>query len=54
VYTKPRPEAPPPDYPKGIWPLWYAAVAFAHTRRFGALYVLGLGLDVGLRRAGVI
>jgi hypothetical protein len=29
-------------------------VAFAHTRRFGALYVLGLGVDVILRRAGVI
>lgn len=54
VYTKPRPEAPPDNYPKGIWPLWYAAVAFAHTRRFGALYVLGLGVDVALRRAGVI
>lgn len=54
VYTKPRPEAPPDNYPKGIWPLWYAAVAFAHTRRFGALYVLGLGVDVILRRAGVI
>lgn len=54
VYTKPRPEAPPDNYPKGIWPLWYAAVAFAHTRRFGAFYVLGLAIDVVLRRAGVL
>jgi 1,4-dihydroxy-2-naphthoate octaprenyltransferase len=54
VYTKGRPEAPPANYPKGIWPLWYAAVAFAHTRRFGALYVLGLAADVALRRAGVL
>jgi 1,4-dihydroxy-2-naphthoate octaprenyltransferase len=35
-----RPDAPPPDYP--IWPLWFAAVAFLHTRRAGALLVLGL------------
>jgi 1,4-dihydroxy-2-naphthoate octaprenyltransferase len=38
--TAGRPDAPPPDYP--IWPLWFAAVAFLHTRRAGALLVLGL------------
>jgi 1,4-dihydroxy-2-naphthoate polyprenyltransferase len=54
VYTKPRPSAPPPELPKGIWPLWYAALAFSHTRRFGGLYVLGLAIDVILRRAGVL
>jgi 1,4-dihydroxy-2-naphthoate octaprenyltransferase len=54
AYVKPRPSAPPAEYPPGIWPLWYAAFAFAHTRRFGALYVLGLALDVILRRAGVV
>ncbi|GAC1655036.1 MAG: hypothetical protein NVS9B1_07300 [Candidatus Dormibacteraceae bacterium] len=37
---KPRPEKPPPNFP--IWPLWYAAVTFVHTRRAGALLVLGL------------
>jgi 1,4-dihydroxy-2-naphthoate octaprenyltransferase len=35
-----RPDAPPAGYP--IWPLWFAAVAFLHTRRAGALLVLGL------------
>jgi len=35
-----RPDAPPANYP--IWPLWFAAVAFLHTRRAGALLVLGL------------
>jgi 1,4-dihydroxy-2-naphthoate octaprenyltransferase len=54
AYVRPRPAAPPAQYPPGIWPLWYAAFAFAHTRRFGALYVLGLVLDVILRRAGVV
>ncbi|HEY8741016.1 MAG TPA: prenyltransferase [Candidatus Dormibacteraeota bacterium] len=39
-YRKPRPEAPPPNYP--VWPLWYVAAAFLHTRRAGGLMVLGL------------
>ena len=37
---RPRPERPPPDFP--VWPLWYAAAAFVHTRRAGALLVAGL------------
>jgi len=38
--TRPRPQRPPPDFP--VWPLWYAAAAFVHTRRAGALLVAGL------------
>jgi 1,4-dihydroxy-2-naphthoate octaprenyltransferase len=34
------PAAPPKHYP--IWPLWYAAIAFVHVRRAGALLVAGL------------
>lgn len=41
-YTQPRPEQPPKGYP--VWPLWYAALAFVHTRRAGALFLVGLGL----------
>jgi 1,4-dihydroxy-2-naphthoate octaprenyltransferase len=37
---RPRPDAPPEGFP--VWPLWFAAVAFVHTRRAGALLVLGL------------
>lgn len=37
---RPRPDQPPPDFP--VWPLWYAAVTFVHTRRAGALLVAGL------------
>jgi len=44
VYNRPRPESPPANYP--IWPLWYVAWAFMLTRRAGALFVLGLLLDV--------
>jgi 1,4-dihydroxy-2-naphthoate octaprenyltransferase len=43
VYSQPRPESPPPDYP--IWPLWYVAWAFLVTRRAGGLFVLGLLAD---------
>jgi len=43
VYSKPRPQTPPPRYP--IWPLWYVAAAFVLTRQAGSLFVLGLVLD---------
>jgi hypothetical protein len=36
----PPPAEPPKHYP--IWPLWYAAIAFMHVRRAGALLVVGL------------
>jgi 1,4-dihydroxy-2-naphthoate octaprenyltransferase len=53
VYRHPRPAAPPPEYPPNIWPLWYAAFAFQHTRRFGGLFLLGLTADVVARRLGI-
>jgi 1,4-dihydroxy-2-naphthoate octaprenyltransferase len=43
VYSKPKPTSPPPGYP--VWPLWYVSAAFVHTRRAGALFVLGLFLN---------
>jgi 1,4-dihydroxy-2-naphthoate octaprenyltransferase len=41
AYVRPRPAEPPKGYP--LWPLWYAPAAFVHSRRAGALFVLGLG-----------
>jgi 1,4-dihydroxy-2-naphthoate octaprenyltransferase len=38
--SRPRPDEPPAGFP--VWPLWFAAVAFVHTRRAGSLLVLGL------------
>jgi len=38
--SKPRPDSPPPGFP--VWPLWFAAIAFVHTRRAGSLLVTGL------------
>jgi len=39
-FGRPKPDAPPDGFP--IWPLWFAALAFVHTRRAGGLLVLGL------------
>jgi 1,4-dihydroxy-2-naphthoate octaprenyltransferase len=40
--TEPAPAQPPPGFP--VWPLWYAAWAFVHTRRAGSYLVLGVAL----------
>jgi 1,4-dihydroxy-2-naphthoate polyprenyltransferase len=39
-FSQPKPDEPPEGFP--IWPLWFAALAFVHTRRAGGLLVLGL------------
>ena len=39
---RPRPDAPPRGFP--VWPLWFAAFAFTHTRRAGALLVAGMAV----------
>jgi 1,4-dihydroxy-2-naphthoate octaprenyltransferase len=46
AFSRPRPDAPPDDWP--IWPLWFAGLAFAHTRRAGALFVVGLALGLAV------
>jgi len=43
IYSRHRPEIPPPGYP--YWPLWYVVPAFSLARIAGALFVLGLLLD---------
>lgn len=50
VYAHARPSQPPPEYPDGVWPLWYSAFAFRHMRRFGALFLLGMMIETALRR----
>jgi 1,4-dihydroxy-2-naphthoate octaprenyltransferase len=37
---RPRPADPPSGFP--VWPLWFAAFTFTHSRRAGALLVGGL------------
>src|SRR5579875_281433 len=48
AYAAPPPAAPPPGY--RIWPLWYVALAFAHNRLAGGLFVLGLVVNAVLGR----
>jgi 1,4-dihydroxy-2-naphthoate octaprenyltransferase len=43
VFSAPKPEVAPPAYP--TWPLWFVGAAFVHTRRAGALLILGLLLN---------
>jgi 1,4-dihydroxy-2-naphthoate octaprenyltransferase len=52
VYAQPRPKEPPAEYPPNIWPLWYSALAFQHTRRFGGLFLAGLAADVAAHSLG--
>jgi 1,4-dihydroxy-2-naphthoate octaprenyltransferase len=50
VYRRPRPTAPPSEYPADAWPLWFVSFAFVHNRAFGATFVLGLVVDVAVAR----
>ena len=43
VFNAPRPSVPPHSYVG--WPLWFVGAAFVHTRRAGALLILGLVLN---------
>jgi 1,4-dihydroxy-2-naphthoate octaprenyltransferase len=52
VLSRPRPSAPPPELPAGVWPLYCVATAFWYNRRFGAWFLLGLVLDVAVSRFG--
>jgi len=54
AYRARRPKRPPPELPPNVWPLWFVAFAFHHTRRFGMLYVLGLVADVVIRKMGLV
>jgi 1,4-dihydroxy-2-naphthoate octaprenyltransferase len=43
VFSQPKPVVPPHSYVG--WPLWFVGQAFIHTRRAGALLILGLLLN---------
>jgi 1,4-dihydroxy-2-naphthoate octaprenyltransferase len=48
---KPRPAERPADFPdgQGGWPLYFAPLGFLNNRAFGALFMVGLMVDVVLR-----
>ena len=45
VFAEPKPGARPEGYPREVWPLWFSAQAFSHTRQFTSLFLLGVVLD---------
>jgi 1,4-dihydroxy-2-naphthoate octaprenyltransferase len=45
VFGQPKPGTRPPTYPADVWPLWFSAQAFRHTRHFTSLFLLGVVLD---------
>ncbi len=45
VYREDKPAARPAEYPEEVWPLWFSAFAFRHTRRFTSLFLVGLLAD---------
>lgn len=45
---RPKPISPPDDY-EGNWPLWFVSFAFWHNRRYGALFMLALLVEVLIR-----
>lgn len=49
MYRHSKPSERPEEYPADAWPLWFVATAFAHNRRFGLLFLLGLLADALLR-----
>jgi 1,4-dihydroxy-2-naphthoate octaprenyltransferase len=50
VFAGDKPAQRPADYPEAIWPLWFSARAFGHTRVFSSLFLLGLLADTLLQR----
>lgn len=51
VFLKPKPETRPEGYPdgEGGWPLYFVGFAFINNRKFGALFMFALLLEVILR-----
>jgi 1,4-dihydroxy-2-naphthoate octaprenyltransferase len=49
ILRHPKPDHPPPNYAQAIWPLWFSAHAFRHTRRFTSLFLAAVVLDTFLR-----
>lgn len=51
AYLAPSPSTCPADFPAEIWPLWFSAFAFDHTRKFSMLFLLGLAISILLPSA---
>lgn len=45
VFAQAKPDSAPANYPAEVWPLWFSAHAFSHTRKFTSLFLIGVLLD---------
>jgi 1,4-dihydroxy-2-naphthoate octaprenyltransferase len=52
VYSRPRPDEPPADWP--VWPLWYVGWAMYVNRLAGMLFVAGMALNLVFKAFGLI
>lgn len=46
MYLQPRPADKPDGWEDGVWPLWFSAASFYHTRIYGLLFLAGLILEI--------
>lgn len=42
AFRAPKPATRPENFPDNIWPLWFAAFAFDHTRKFTTFFITAL------------
>jgi 1,4-dihydroxy-2-naphthoate octaprenyltransferase len=52
MFRQPRPQAPPDNYPANVWPLWFVASSFYHSRQFGGYFLIGLLIDTAIHLMG--
>jgi 1,4-dihydroxy-2-naphthoate octaprenyltransferase len=45
IYNAAKPAQQPANYPDSVWPLWFSAYAFDHTRKFTSVFILALLAD---------
>jgi hypothetical protein len=48
LLSQPRPKEAPAGF--DLWPRWFSTPQLRHIRLFGAMYILGIVLDIVLRR----
>lgn len=48
AFNEEKPQQKPANFPEEIWPLWFSAYSFHHTRRFSMLFLLALIIEVVL------
>jgi 1,4-dihydroxy-2-naphthoate octaprenyltransferase len=49
MFLKPKPAERPAEYSADTWPLWFSASAFYQNRGYGALFLLGLVLELAIK-----